>query len=449
MNNLKKVDPLIANLIQAEEKRQLNQINLIPSENFTSRSAREAVGSVLMHKYSEGNIGKRYYEGNNFIDQIEQVAIDRAKKLFKLPSKWGVNMQALSGSNANLAVYLALLEPGDTIMGMFLPDGGHLSHGWSYDPSVVQDPNNLVYKGGKRKVNITSRIFNTIQYKTDPKTKLFDYDEVEKIAQKYKPKLIISGGTAYPRNIDYKRMKQIADRVGALYMADIAHEAGLVAAGVVPSPVGIADVVTMTTHKTLRAARGAIILADEEIIAKVDRSILPGLQGGPFNNNIAGIAVALGEALEPSFKKYAKQILNNASYLAESLTEEGFSIVTGGTDKHLLLIDLSQGKIHGKYFARALAIANIVANMNTMPGETRSPADPSALRVGTPFVTTQGMKEPQMKLIARLIKRVYATSLEFTELKFEAFQTALAKDKEIKAIQQEVSSLMKNYQAEL
>ena len=250
MENIHKTDPQVAKLVESEQKRQDEKLSMIPSENFFSSSVREAVGSVFMHKYAEGNVGARYYEGNEFVDQLELLTHARARTAFNLPDNWGVNVQALAGSNANLAVYLALLKMGDTIMGMYLPDGGHLSHGWSYEPKQVQDHTKLTYFGGSRKVNITSRIFKTVQYKTDPNTQLLNYDEIEKIAIEHKPKLIITGGTAYPREINYKKMKQIADKVGAYYLADIAHEAGLIAAGVNSSPVGIADVVTMTTHKT-------------------------------------------------------------------------------------------------------------------------------------------------------------------------------------------------------
>lgn len=422
-------DPVF-NLIQQEEQRQLSQLNLIPSENYTSKQVREAVGSVLMHKYSEGNIGKRYYEGNEFIDQVERLAIERAAKLFHIPDDWGVNVQALSGSNANLAVYLAVLKPGDTIMGMHLPDGGHLSHGW------------LI---GSNKVNISAKLFNSVQYKTDPETQLLNYDEIERLAKKHKPKLIITGGTAYPRNIDFSRMKQITKSVGALFMADIAHEAGLVAAGVLPSPVGIADIVTMTTHKTLRAARGAIILAHQDIIKKVNKAILPGLQGGPFNNNIAGIAVGLGEALQPEFKEYAQQVVKNAQVLAEELIKYDFNLVSGGTDKHLILIDLTNKGVFGKYTARALALAGIVVNMNTMPGEKRAPSDPSAIRIGTPFVTTLGLKEQDMREIAKLISEVVSIAIQYKDLDWEEFQKQLENSKKFFPIKNQVAELTSKF----
>jgi glycine hydroxymethyltransferase len=343
---------------------------MIPSENFASAAVREAVGSVFMNKYSEGYPYARFYEGNQNIDELESLAIERARKLFKLPTDWDVNVQALSGSPANLAVYIGLLEPGDKIMGMYLPDGGHLSHGWSYRSKASQagfEPNAMFYSGGDRKVNVTSKFFQAVQYKTDPQTKLFDYEEVEKIAMQEKPKLIITGGTAYPREIDYKRMRSIADKVGAYYMADIAHEAGLVAAGVNASPVGIADVVTMTTHKTLRCNRGAIILGQSKLMKRINRAIFPGLQGGPHNHSIAGIAVGLGEAMQSEFKEYAKQVVSNAQTLAAELIKYDFDIITGGTDKHLLLIDLTNKGVFGKKFARALDHAGIAAKMSTMP----------------------------------------------------------------------------------
>jgi glycine hydroxymethyltransferase len=403
---LKKGDKEIFGLIEQEAARQREEINLIPSENITSAAGREAVGSVLMHKYSEGNVGKRYYQGNKFIDEIEQIAIDRAAKLFGIPADWGVNVQALSGSNANLAALLAVLQPGDTILSMYLPDGGHLSHGWSYEPDAQVDPETSVYLQGSNKVHVVSKLFNVVQYKTDPETNLLDYAAISEIAQEHKPKMIITGGTAYPREIDYKKMRDIADSVGAMYLADIAHEAGLVAAGVLDSPVGVADIVTMTTHKTLRAARGAIILAPQDIIKKVNKAILPGLQGGPFNNNIAGIAVGLREAMQPEFKDYARQVLKNAHVLAAELLKHGFKLITGGTDKHLVLIDVTPLGMSGKEAAEKLERAGIIVNMNTIPGETRPPSNPSGIRLGTPLVTTQGMREDDMKDIAKKIASI-------------------------------------------
>lgn len=403
------MDPIF-DLIDKETRRQKRQLNLIASENITSEAVQRAVGSALMHKYSEGNIGKRYYEGNQYIDQIEQLAIDRARELFKLPENWDVNVQALSGGVANVAAITAVLEPGDTILSMYLYDGGHLSHGWSYDPKNEKpdaDENSLVHLQGEKRVHIISKLFNVVQYKTDPKTQLLDYDQIQKIAEQHQPKLLITGGTAYPREIDYMRMRDIARSVGALYLADVAHEAGLIAGGALTSPVGIADIVTMTTHKTLRSARGSIILAEKDILKKVNRAVLPGLQGGPFNNNIAGIAVGLQEALQPEFKQYAKQVIANARTLTTALTEQAFHAVSGGTDKHLILIDLRNTEginLNGKEASQRLAAADIITNMNTIPWDTEPPTRPSGLRLGTPLITTLGAREEHMPEIARLIK---------------------------------------------
>ncbi len=420
---LRKTDPELFGVLRAEERRQQDKLSLIPSENFFSPAVREAAGSVFMHKYSEGNVGRRYYEGNQHVDEIEQLAIERARRLFKLPDDWEVNVQALSGSNANLAVYLAVLQAGDTMLGMYLPDGGHLSHGWSYEPGRKANPRKLVYEGGSRKVHITSRLFKTVQYKTDPSTQLLDYDEIEKIALEYKPKLIITGGTAYPRLIDYERMKDIAARAGALYLADIAHEAGLVAGGALPSPVGIADIVTMTAHKTLRSGRGAIVLARGELMGKINRAVLPGLQGGPHNHNIAAVCAGLGEALQPQFGRYAVQVVRNARALAASLKKRGFKLVADGTDKHLLLLDLNdRAPLLGRKLARALDYAGLVVNFNTMPQETRPPADPSALRLGTPWVTTRGMREREMDLVAGWLKEAAGLCAPIANLAFNKFE---------------------------
>lgn len=441
---LKQSDPEVYAIIKNEEIRQQETLSMIPSENFFSPAVREAVGSVMSHKYAEGNVGQRYYEGNTYIDELEQLTIDRARAAFSVPQDWTANVQALSGSSANLAVYLALLTTGDTMMAMYLPDGGHLSHGWSFEPDATKrsaDVGTLVYTGGSRKVNLTSQLYTVVQYKTDPATRLFNYDALEKIAKEYKPKLLITGGTAYPRNIDYKRMRAIADSVNAYYMADIAHEAGLIAAGVIPSPVGIADVVTMTTHKTLRSGRGAIILASRDMIKKINRAVLPGLQGGPHNHNIAGICVGLGEVLRPEFKSYAHQVVQNAQVLAAALTTLSFTIVSGGTDKHLVLIDLSDKPLLGKKFARALNYAGIVANANSVPQETRGPADPSGLRLGTPWLTTRGMKEPEMNVIAGWISEVMDSASQWKDLDFKAFEEQVKQSPAIASIAEQVRDL--------
>lgn len=448
-SELEKNDPQVFSILQNEEERQEDVLSMIPSENFFSPALREAVGSVVMHKYSEGNIGQRYYEGNENIDELESLAIERASKLFKLPADWSVNVQALSGSNANLSVYLAVMEVGDTMMGMYLPDGGHLSHGWSYEKGEKVDPNDPVYLGGDRKVHITSRIFKTVQYKTSVKDQLFDYEEIERIAKKYKPKLLITGGTAYPRLFDHEKMRAIAHGVGAIYLADIAHEAGLVAAQVIPSPVGVADIVTMTTHKTLRAGRGSIILAKEELIKKINRAVLPGLQGGPHNHNIAGICVGLGEALTEEYKEYARQIVSNTKCLADELLKHGFELVSGGVDKHLILINLVGQPVLGRKFAYALGQAGIVTNFNTMPQETRSPADPSALRLGTPWITTRGMKENEMIVIASWIKKVMDISSKWSEKEFDEFKEEVDKDEDLRLMAQEVKALCNKFPLEI
>ena len=422
------MNPKLKKILDNETKRQQETIDLIPSENFSSKAVREAVGSVFMHKYSEGYPGARYYEGNEFIDELENLCISMVKKVFKLPESWGVNVQPLAGSNANLAVYNALLNPGDKILSMYLPDGGHLSHGWSVMTKEEKENDkqgDMVYRGGARKVNIVSKIYNVVQYKTDPDTNLFNYDFIEKLAEQEKPKLIITGGTAYPRNIDYKRMSQIAKKVGAYYLSDIAHEAGLVAADVVPSPIGIADIVTFTTHKTFRGPKGAVIIGKQELIDLVNKSIIPGMQGGPHNGTIAGITQALFEIDTKDFKKYAQQILDNAHTLADELERYGFKLVSGGTDKHLILIDLRNKKIGGKYAARALAHAGIVANMNTIPYESGSPINPSGLRVGTPSTTTRGMKAKEMKQIAKWINEVVDIAVKYVDEDFEKFNNTM------------------------
>ena len=382
----------IFELISREKKRQKETLQMIPSENYTYPEVRSAVGSILMQKYAEGQPGRRYYQGNEYVDQIEALCEERALSAFDLSaSKWAANVQPHSGCPANLAVYNAVLTPGDKIMSMYLPDGGHLSHGW-------QMPD--------KKVTLVSKIFNVQFYKVEPRSRVFDYAKIEAQAVKFKPKMIITGGTAYPREIDYKKMSQIAKRVGAYYLADIAHEAGLIAAGVMKSPFPYADFVTMTTHKTLRGPRGAVIICKKEFEQMVDFSIIPGLQGGPHLHSIAGMAIAFKNAKTPKFKKYAKQVIANAQLLAKLLKERGYDIVSGGTDKHLVLIDLRKSGTNGWLVAWALEAAGIVANRNTVPGETASPFYPSGLRLGTPAITARGMKERQIKKIANWIDQV-------------------------------------------
>jgi glycine hydroxymethyltransferase len=394
--NLQQTDPEIFDLIKAEEARQDSDIEMIPSENFVSDAVKEAVGSVLMNKYSEGQPFKRYYQGNQYIDQIESLVEKRALQAFGLNDEdWHVNVQPVTGSIANFAVYAALMSPGDKMLGMSLYDGGHLTHGWKLP-------------GSGKPISFTSRIYDTYFYNVDPVTKVFNYDEIEKVAKEVKPKILISGGTAYPREINYKRMREIADTVGAIYMADVAHEAGLIVGGANTSPFPYAHVVTMTTRKTLRGPIGALIFASKKLLGddvteKIDFAVFPSLQGGPQNHSIAGIGVALHEAMQPEFKEYAAQTVKNAQVLAEELMKAGFDVVSGGTDKHLVLVDLRSKGLTGKDAALALEKVGIIANKNTVPGETGKPWNPSGLRLGTPALTTRGYKEDDMRKVAMKI----------------------------------------------
>jgi len=380
---LEHYDPQIYELIRQEKARQSGCIRLIPSENYVSRAVMEASGSCLTNKYSEGYPGKRYYEGQQVTDLIERMAQKRAKKLFKADH---ANVQSYSGSVANWAAYLALVKPGDTIMGLSLPYGGHLTHGW--------------------KVSVTSKIFNSVQYTVSPDTGRFDYNQIEELAKKHKPKIIISGATAYPREIDFEIFGQIAKNVGAYHVSDIAHIAGLVVAGIHKSPVPYADIISTTTHKTLRGPRGGMLLCKKQHADNVDKAVFPGLQGGPHMHTLMAIAVALAEADTPEFVAYAKQIVKNAKALAERLLEHGFNLSSGGTDNHLILVDLRNKKVPGRKLAKALDRARIVTNYNTTPTDPAHPANPTGLRIGTPAVTTRGMKEDQARFIADLINRV-------------------------------------------
>jgi glycine hydroxymethyltransferase len=377
------VDPDIARLIADEEARQHRCVRLIASENYVSSAVMAATGTVLTNKYSEGYPGKRYYEGQRYIDQIESLAIDRARALFGADH---ANVQPYSGSPANLAVYFAFLQAGDTVMGMGLPAGGHLTHGWN--------------------VSITGTYFRAVHYGVRKDTGRIDYDEVRDLARRERPRLLWAGGTAVPRVIDFAAFGEIAKEVGAVFAADIAHIAGLVAGGVHPSPVPVADVVSTTTHKTLRGPRGGMILCRESHQKAIDRAVFPGLQGGPHNHTTAALAVALKEASQPSFKEYAAQIVANARAMAEALIERGFELVSGGTDNHLLLVDLTNKNVPGRKAARALDRAGIVCNCNSIPFDTRKPFDPSGIRLGTPAVTSRGMREPEMRQIAAWIDQV-------------------------------------------
>ncbi len=380
---LEHYDPQIYELIRQEKARQSGSIRLIPSENYVSRAVMEASGSCLTNKYSEGYPGRRYYEGQQVTDLIERMAQERAKKLFKAEY---ANVQPYSGSVANWAAYLALAKPGDTIMGLSLPYGGHLTHGW--------------------KVSVTSRIFKSVQYTVNPETGRLDYNQIEELAKKHKPKIIISGATAYPREIDFEIFGQIAKSVGAYHVSDIAHIAGLVVAGIHKSPVPYADIVSTTTHKTLRGPRGGMLLCKTQHAKNVDSAVFPGLQGGPHMHTMTAVAVALAEADTPEFIAYAKQIVKNARALAEKLLEYGFNLSSGGTDNHLILIDLRNKNVPGKKLAKALDRARIVTNYNTTPLDPAHPSNPTGLRIGTPAITTRGMKEAQAAQIATFINKV-------------------------------------------
>ncbi|HTX84278.1 MAG TPA: serine hydroxymethyltransferase [Streptosporangiaceae bacterium] len=370
-------DPDIADLIQAEARRQRDKIRLIPSENYVSAAVLEASGTVLTNKYSEGYPGRRYYEGQQFIDPIERIACERAEQLFGIDH---ANVQPYSGSPANLAVYLAFLAPGDTVMGMALPMGGHLTHGWP--------------------VSVTGKWFKAVQYGVRADTGRLDLDEVRDLARHERPKVIFCGGTAIPRTIDFPAFAEIANEIGAILVADIAHIAGLIAGGAHPSPVGYASVITTTTHKTLRGPRGAMIMSVAEHASAVDKAVFPGLQGGPHNHTTAAIAVALREAAQPSFRTYASQVVANSKALADALLARGYSLVSGGTDNHLILLDLTPQGIGGKPAAKALDRAGIEVNYNTVPFDQRKPFDPSGIRIGTPAITTRGLTEQHMGQVA-------------------------------------------------
>lgn len=380
--NIKKFDPEVAESLQSELVRQRTGLEMIPSENFVSPAVLEALGSVATNKYAEGYPGKRYYGGCEFIDEIENLAIDRAKEIFGAEH---VNVQPLSGAPANIAAYEALLEPGDTVLGMDLSHGGHLTHG--------------------HPVTQSAKIYNFIRYKTGSDG-LIDFDNLRTMAIEHKPKLILVGYSAYSREIDFEKVKEIADEVGALTMADIAHIAGLIAGGVMKNPVPIFDLVTTTTHKTLRGPRGGMIMCKKEHARAVDKAVFPGLQGGPHENVITAKAIAFKEALLPEFKEYAQQIVANAKVLETELKARNYDLMFGGTDNHLLLIDMTNKDVSGKEAETALDKAGITVNKNMIPDDPRSPMDPSGIRLGTPALTTRGMKEPEMKMIAEWINEV-------------------------------------------
>lgn len=382
-NHIKAQDEAVYKAIRGETARQKNTIELIASENFVSPAVLEAVGSVLTNKYAEGYPGKRYYGGCKYVDVVEQLAIDRLKQIYGCEH---ANVQPHSGASANFAVYFALLSPGDTILGMNLSHGGHLTHG--------------------SPVNVSGKYFNVAAYGVDSASGRIDYDEVQRIAEESRPKIIVAGASAYPRVIDFARFREIADSVGAYLMVDMAHIAGLVAAGLHPSPVPYADVVTSTTHKTLRGPRGGIILCKESLAKAIDKAIFPGTQGGPLEHVIAGKAVAFGEALKPEFAAYQRQIVSNAQALADRLMSNGIKLVSGGTDNHLMLLDFTGTDITGLEVEQNLERAGITVNKNTVPGEQRKPSVTSGIRVGTPSVTTRGMTEIEMTSIADMITSI-------------------------------------------
>lgn len=382
---LKKSDPKIYTLMAQELERQRSVLEMIPSENFPSLAVLEALGSVLNNKYSEGYPGQRYYGGNQYIDQVEQLAIDRARELFQAEH---VNVQPLSGAPANMAVYAALLEPGDKVLGMHLEHGGHLTHG--------------------HPVTLSAKIYNFIRYKTDLKTGLIDYDQLRDLAKKEKPKMILAGFSSYSREVDYQKIKDIADEVGALTMMDMAHIAGLIAGGQLKNPVPIFDVVTTTTHKTLRGPRGGMILSKEEFAKKINKAVFPGLQGGPHEHAIAAKAVCFKEALTPEFQEYSKQVIANNKALETELKKHDFNICFGASENHLLLIDLTNKNISGAKAETALDKAGITINKNIVPDDPRTALDPSGIRIGTPALTTRGFNEEDMTLVGQLLARVIA-----------------------------------------
>lgn len=432
------MDNEVFNAIAGEEKRQAEGLELIPSENYVSREVREAMGSILTNKYSEGYAGKRYYNGNEFIDQIELLAIDRAKKLFSVPH---ANVQPYSGSPANLAVYLATCEPGDVVLGLNLPDGGHLTHGW--------------------KVSATGIFYKTFPYHVREDGRI-DMDEVWVLAKEHKPKLIWTGATAYPYAYEYDKFAEVAESVDAFLAADIAHVAGLIVAGVHPSPVSYAHIVTTTTHKTLRGPRGGMIMAtergiakDPDLGAKLDKAIFPGLQGGPHDHQTAAIAIALKEASTPKFKAYGHQIVKNAKALAESLKNNGIKLVADGTENHLLLLDLVNifGPGGGVFASDAMEVAGMTANKNTIPKDPGSPFYPSGVRLGTPALTTRGMKEVEMEKvgewIARTIKAVESYRLPADSKErstyLSKFKTEIVTNQELKKIHEGIRKLCKEF----
>lgn len=446
--NIMKVDPEVGFWMKKEVNRQKEVLEMIPSENYASKAVLEAVGSVLANKYSEGYPKRRHYQGNQYIDEVEQIAIDRAKKLFKVPH---ANVQPYSGSPANAEIYLAIMKPGDTLMGLTLSFGGHLTHGSPVSMSGV------IYRG--------------VQYDFGNKGRI-DFTQLEKLAKKVKPKVIVASTTAYPRFVDFEKFGKVADSVGAYLLADISHIVGLVMTGCHPNPVPYAHIIMTTTHKTLRGPRGAIIMVtnkglkkDPDLADKIDKWVFPGMQGGPHDHVTAGIAVALKEAMHPSFKKYQQQIIKNAKTLAQELIKYEFNLVTGGTDNHLILIDTHNKNINGRLMAQGLESAGIVLNRNWVPKDEAPPFFPNGIRLGTPAITSRGMKEKEMKKVAEWINRAVESMKKFPfdypewkeaaygnhknsgkrKLMDQQFKKCLSKSKEIKKVAQEIKSLCKKF----
>lgn len=405
MSTIQNQDPIVHDIIESEKKRQAEGIELIPSENYTSQAVMEACGSILTNKYSEGYPGKRYYGGQENIDKMENLAIERARELFGAEH---INVQPYSGSPANMEIYFAMLEFGDTILGLKLEHGGHITHGLP--------------------ISFSGKAYNFVQYEVDIETGRIDMESVRKLAHEHKPKMIVAGYSAYSRDIEWKKFKEIADEVGAITFADISHTAGLIAGGVLESPVPYFDVVMTTTHKSLRGPRGAMIMCKNQHAKAIDRAVFPGMQGGPHEHIIAGKAIAFGEALKPEFKEYAKQVRTNAAHLADHLMQRDFKIISDGTDSHLMLIDLTNKNVSGHDAQEALDEVGITLNKNTVPGEKRSPMDPSGIRLGTPAITTRGMKEAEMERIADWIDRTiqnHDNSEEKAKIKAEVMEMCL------------------------
>jgi len=430
---LKIVDPEIYNLIKHEEDRQRNGLELVASENFTSRAVMEAVGSCLTNKYSEGLPGKRYYGGNEFIDKIERICIKRALVAFKLdPEEWAVNVQSYSGSVANFAAFTAMLKPGERVMGLNLPDGGHLSHG---------------YYTSSRAINISSMYFTTLPYVVDMETGLVDYDDMEKTALRFRPKMIIVGGSAYPRDWDYARVRKICDKVKAYLHTDMAHYSGLVASGVVKNPFPFSDIVTTTTHKSLRSTRAALIFCKKEYEKQVNAAVFPGTQGGPHNHAIAGVAVQLAEVATPEFHEYSRQVVKNCRFLSSCLENRGYKIMTGGTDTHLILWDLRPLGISGSKMSKVCDRVCITLNKNSVPGD-KSAISPGGVRVGTPALTTRGFKETEFEQVAEFLHQALQLALKIdaavpggSTRKLSQFKAAMPSyAEELDALREEVVS---------